>query len=135
MEKQLDGGRRPLLKAGRAGRAAQEGRCARRTVNQRFNEACDRPALNLGRLDRSNQGHWWTDIDIPGRRSQDHVQRKNHAVLIVHTRVVVTGLFVSRRVMCVGVRMGDHVVVAVRTSCSVDVLHRRQRQYADGQTD
>ena len=104
-------------------------------MDQRFNETCGLSTFNLRCLDDPNHGHWWTDIDVARRRSQDHIQRQNHAVLIVHACVVVTGLFVSRRVMCVGMRMGDHVVVAVRTIGPVDVLHRRQRQYADCQTE
>ena len=85
----------------------------------------------------TNHCDWWTDIGVPVWRSQHHVQREDYAVLIIQTCVVVRGVIVivNGRVVCVAVRVGDDVIVAVGISRPMDVLHRCQREYADCQTE
>jgi hypothetical protein len=104
-------------------------------MDQWFNDVCGLSRHDLWLFDNPNQRNWWSDIDLVGRHSQNHIQRKNHAVLIVQTCVVVTGFVVKRDVMRAGMRVGDDVVVAVQTGRLVDVPHWRQRGYTNCQTE
>ena len=104
-------------------------------MDQRFKNVCGRSREDLWLFDDPNQRHWRTDIGVAERRSQHHIERKDHAVLVIQVCVRVTGMILNRRVMCVAVRVGDGVLVTVCVSRPVDVAHRRQREYADCQTE
>jgi hypothetical protein len=104
-------------------------------VDQLFDEAAAVGGRDWWFFDESDQSYGMAKFDVRVRHREHGIQRQYDAVVVTETGDMMIAISVHRAVMRSSMRVDERVVVTVRPGRLMDVLHRRQREDRDRQTE